>query len=214
MEPKYYAFCFGDWTPYSLSENMTGFLGYIMFNVCESLLIEVSSRIHGSGIFTYINGWFLWYVWVNIPCMDPMGITTLYNIYLGNWKKSCMFRLYRGLYYLGKEAIINIIRIYKPTSMIECQQVFFFRGWFVPTDLLPRFFGSVSYVLSLSGDGFCQRPRPPSPVLHLCIVPFGRPGSFSVLKTESRFGQKNRWLVNVSWAWKTRQDVETFRRKD
>ena len=55
MEPKYYAFCFGDWTPYSLSENMTGFLGYIMFNVCESLLIEVSSRIHGSGIFTYIN---------------------------------------------------------------------------------------------------------------------------------------------------------------
>ena len=107
-----------------------------------------------------------------------------------------------------------IIRIYKPTSMIECQQVFFFRGWFVPTDLLPRFFGSVSYVLSLSGDGFCQRPRPPSPVLHLCIVPFGRPGSFSVLKTESRFGQKNRWLVNVSWAWKTRQDVETFRRKD
>ena len=27
MEPKYYAFRFGDWTPQSSSENMTGFLG-------------------------------------------------------------------------------------------------------------------------------------------------------------------------------------------
>ena len=43
-------------------------------------------RIHGTGIFTYMNGWFWWNMWVNIPYMDPMGIFS--QVFWANqWKK-------------------------------------------------------------------------------------------------------------------------------
>ena len=160
---------------------------------------------------TLINGWFLWYVWVNIPCMDPMGITTLYNIYLGNWKKSCMFRLYRGLYYLGKEAIINIIRIYKPTSMIQCQQVFFL------ADLAHRFVATFLWLSLLCSKSFWWRVLSKAKATVASVAYLHRPIWPTLIwcaKNGKSFWPKDRWLVNVSWAWKTRQDVETFRRKD
>ena len=31
-----------------------------------------SHTIHGTGIFTFMNGWFLWSTQVNIPYMDPL----------------------------------------------------------------------------------------------------------------------------------------------
>ena len=43
-------------------------------------------RIHATGIFTYMNGWFWWNMWVNIPYMDPMGIFS--QVFWANqWKK-------------------------------------------------------------------------------------------------------------------------------
>ena len=39
-------------------------------------------RIHGTGIFTYMNGWFLWYSWIGkytVRPMDPLGKNIHFN---------------------------------------------------------------------------------------------------------------------------------------
>ena len=57
--------------------------------------------------------------------------------------------------------------------------------------IFARFFGSVSYVLSLSGDGF-RKAKPTVASVHICIVPFGLYPDLVCLKTSSAFLPKRK----------------------